>query len=334
MTEWRFLTRFACLPLVLTACGVITVNGKPLDGSSPPPEQTSGKSETAAESKNPQQRDWDARMEIEHTYQREIGSSGRPRTDAFALARETIASYQAKKGAPVGERVPVDVMLEEARRHLADSPFDQRKEALDVWREAKAAAAPDQPTNTGDKDELLNQHFRDLAHSVKSTLGRVASWDFTGMDETGAGFDKAVADYEASDLGGRASARARALADEGKQICKKYASEIARYRKAQDGFERDPSRERIAAKSQDLQAKMDNLRAKVGLGGGDSGCGATSPDPVDRQRLQALCALSHQYDAVEAQWKALNDRYFGPLEAKRARHQAEKDAARSGRAKK
>ncbi len=108
----------------------------------------------------------------------------------------------------------------------------------------------------------------------------------------------------------RAEARAKAIATEVAQIKARFDRDVERFKAARARLERDAEYNRLADEQSRLEDETGTLQQKLGLTSYDTGCDKRSADPIDRQRLAALCPRMTRLHAVIARRVAIEERYL------------------------
>jgi hypothetical protein len=221
-------------------------------------------------------------------------------------AAKYFAAFKESRGKPAGDRIPGEVALARLRLSLSKALASQKNEALALYREARALAT-DVPPWAGPEDEGETRKFGILVAALGKLVdaARERSWIF--IPSTTKEFQATYDEYKAKHA---ETPRTKALASEAEEIRVRFEKDISRWRDALARLEKDPEFNRLDAEESRLKSDAAGLRRKLGLRGAESGCGTTSPDPVDRQRLAALCPIVTRLRLVLARRDAIRERYL------------------------
>jgi hypothetical protein len=188
-------------------------------------------------------------------------------------AKRLLAELEAAHAHPATRTRPDDEILIElhvyANALYLHGDEVQKPWALQMWTRGKQLART--PANVGSRDEVESASLRWAALALSDLRGfeRARGERASAHDPTQslADLDKHVTAHEKQFLGGRNSARARALLAAGKKIASDYSAQFAKQAakaKKQRAYDEDPEVKQLESDWHDLNVEAGSLAESLG----------------------------------------------------------------------
>jgi hypothetical protein len=168
----------------------------------------------------------------------------------------------------------------------------QKPWALQMWTRGKQLAQT--PKNVGERDEVVSTSLRWAAVALSDLRGfeRAGGEMASAFDpvQALADLEKHVAAHEKEFLGGKQSARARALLAAGKKIAADYSKQFAKQgakAKKQRAYDEDPEVKKLDADWHELNIEAGGLAERLGEDAPSAWANSTHPSLMPYQKTLA-----------------------------------------------